>query len=160
MREVAQSMNIFRAAGTTACPAHDANLLLMAHGGLSLSVLLSTKAHLIRCNSCRARYATFAGISQSIALAIRTPFLQKWSPYRSSSVGNARHLLWLLSVLVLFGTTGIVAHFTAGASSSVDHCASVQSRSTLQPTGKCPLHSHKSLPVDSLPVHPLRASKE
>ncbi len=127
------------------CPERDADLLLMAHGELSTFTLLRTKVHMFLCSSCRARSNTFAGVSQSVALAIRTPLLPKWSPYNNSLPMNSRRLPWLVAALFLLSTLCMVTHLTASATSTAHPCASAQSRSALPIVGGCPLHSRAAL---------------
>lgn len=133
-----------------ACPGRDAEILLIAHGGLSLPAFVSTKAHLMVCAACRERHETFTGVSEHVAMAIRTPLLPKWTPYSRSFPGKMMRLPWITALLFLLSLVAIFVHHSAGAASKPNMCAHSQSKLVPQVTGKCPLHLHKSQ-TDNLP---------
>jgi anti-sigma factor RsiW len=58
----------------------DQDLLLLAHGELSLGRRIVTQAHVAFCLRCQGRLAKLTGASRLLADAIRGRDLPRWSP--------------------------------------------------------------------------------
>ena len=92
------------------CLSRDQDLLLLAHGELSLPRRIVTQAHLRRCASCRERYRQLAGASHALAGVARDPLATPWSPAlnRDSTGFASGNRLPLLLTAILLGFVTIV----------------------------------------------------
>lgn len=87
------------------CDRRDQELLLLAHGALSLPRSLAVRAHLRRCDFCRQRYTRLAQVSSTLAGALSaantTPWTPAWGVARTPPSAFRPRLLLGLSALLL-----------------------------------------------------------
>ena len=81
------------------CDERDQELLLLAHGALSLPRRLIAQAHLQRCAACRKRYNRLMQVSSALSAALGTPARIPWSPaWKSAGSRGVTLGGWLLAV--------------------------------------------------------------
>jgi anti-sigma factor RsiW len=102
------------------CITRDQDILLLAHGELSLRRRIRTQAHLRHCASCRERYRQLENTAHTLAGMVRGPLAAPWSPaLNNPSAGptllSNRLPLLLLTALLTFVTVATLYVVFSGA---------------------------------------------
>jgi hypothetical protein len=109
------------------CANRDTDLLLLAHGELTLWQRLGVYLHLGQCSSCRERLRRFGAVSATLALATRpslalasdlTPALIARPAILVASLGIMAIAL-ILAICILFG----VPRSSGGLNRNIPRCA-------------------------------------
>lgn len=111
----------------------DQDLLLLAHGELSLGRRVVTQAHVAFCAACQGRLAKLTGASRLLADAIRGRDLPRWSaPGPQEIVTAARWATgWLIGLTVLVALSVLLTIHAV----RVTHSRAPQTLTT--PSGGC-----------------------
>lgn len=101
------------------CDERDQELLLLAHGALSLPRRLVVRAHLRQCAACRERYERMAQVSSALSAALAPPAQRPWAPVwnwkptgtRGATLG-ARMLAVFSALLIILAATILYVAFS------------------------------------------------
>ncbi|MEO7715834.1 MAG: hypothetical protein ABIY70_06520 [Capsulimonas sp.] len=86
---------------------NDQDILLLAHGELTIWRRIMAQTHFAICPRCQSRFAKLVGVSQLLANAVRDGDLPRWSlPDPREAVRTARIAsAWAIMALVLLVAT-------------------------------------------------------
>lgn len=96
------------------CEKRDQDLLLLAHGELSLARRLLVQAHLIHCSSCRRRVKRLLTVSTALSTVLHSLGSVSWSPARSHTAFRMR-----LPMFLLFTSLCIISLFLCRSVSNI-----------------------------------------
>ncbi len=88
------------------CPVSDEQLLLSAHGELSVLATLKVASHIVVCPACKTRRAEFLRSAKATAQILRDPAMPTWSggwlkPATAAAVGMFSALTTFIVVATL-----------------------------------------------------------